>query len=65
MPTATAFGRGIAYNEEFSSIKSHDPLIMWSCELTLHIKNAISPLALDQWPPKMAKWWLTVSGFHS
>ena len=32
MPTTTRVGRLVACIKELPSIKSHDPLIMWSCD---------------------------------
>ena len=37
MSTAINFCRVGIYNEEFPSIKSLDPLITWSCEVTYNI----------------------------
>ena len=42
MPIATKLGRVFTDNEEFPLVKSHDPLITWSCEVTWQIKD-ISP----------------------
>ena len=52
---ATKTGRVVTYNENLPLIKSHDPSITWSCEAMRQIKYFISPLALDQWPPNMAR----------
>ena len=48
MPIATKLGRVVTFNEELPSIKSENPLIMWSCNFSWQIKYAISPL--PQWP---------------
>ena len=34
MPMATKLGRMLTYLDELLLIKSHDPLIKWSCEIT-------------------------------
>ena len=44
MPTATKLGRSVTYHEGDSTIKSHDPLIMWSCKITRQTKTIISTI---------------------
>ena len=34
MPIATKLGRVVTFNEELPSIKSENPLIMWSCNFS-------------------------------
>ena len=56
----TKLGRLVTYNKELPFIKLyHLSLFTWQS------KCFIYPHALDQWPPNMARWWLTVRGFHS
>ena len=43
-------------------IKSHDPLVMWSCKIMWQTKIIISPLTQSLWPPNVAVWWLTLMG---
>ena len=50
----------VTYYEEVLLIKLLDPSMTCFCEFKWHIKYFISPLSLDQWPPNMAKWWLSV-----
>ena len=38
--------------------------LMWFCEVTWQIRYFISPLALNQWPPNIVNWWLTVRALH-
>ena len=57
-------GRVVTHNEELRPIQSHNPSITCSCEVTWH-SNVMSPIALNQWKPYMAWWWLTVWVFHS
>ena len=37
------------YNEQFPSIKSPDPLIMWSSRVMYHIQQGLQPLNLAKW----------------
>ena len=60
---ATKRGKVMTY-EGLQLIKLLDLSIMLFCVVTWHIKYFISPLALDQWSPNVARWWLTVKGFH-
>ena len=53
---AINFSRVEIYNKEFSSIKSPDPLIMWSCKVTYNILAAVSVLQQSLWPLNLAKW---------
>ena len=65
----------VTYHEGRSSLKSHaheellvmkllDCSISRFWEVTWHIKYFISPLALDQWPSNMVRWWLFMRDFH-
>ena len=46
VPMATKFGRFVTYQEGLSPIKSHAPLIEWSCEITnIYISTITMPLA--------------------
>lgn len=55
MPMANKPGRVVTHNEEPLPIKSQDPSITHSCEVTSHI-HVISPTALDQRKPNMSQW---------
>ena len=44
MPIATKLGRVVTYHEGLPPIKSHDPLITWSCKITWQTKFIITPL---------------------
>ena len=54
----------ITYHEGFPPITSLDPLTSWSYEVTWQIEYFISPLALDQWRPNTARWWIAFKGFQ-
>ena len=48
MPMTTKFGRVLTYHEGLPSIKSHDPLIMWFCEITQQtISITTMPMATE------------------
>lgn len=51
---ATRLGKVVIYHEEFSLIELLDPTITVLRGL-MYIKNFISSLGLDQWPPNMAR----------
>ena len=53
---AINFGRVGVYNEGFSSIKSPDPLITWSCKLMKTILGAVLLLPQSLWPQNLGKW---------
>ena len=40
------------------------PLVIWSCQVTWEIKYILSPFTLDHWPQNLARFWLSVRGFH-
>ena len=42
VPWTTKLGRLLTYFKGLLSIKSHDPLITWSCEITRQTKNHVS-----------------------
>ena len=52
---ATKFGRVVTYHKEFPLVKLLDPSVTCFCDVTWYIKYFTSPLALDQWPPNVAK----------
>ena len=64
IPVATKLGRVVTYSKKFPFIKLRDPSVTWSCNVTWRIEYVKSPLTLDQWPPNMARWWLTLRYFH-
>ena len=43
---------------------SHDLSVIWSCQVTWQIKYILSPFTLDHWPQNLARFWLSVRGFH-
>ena len=45
-------------------IKSNEPLITCSCEITWQTKIIISPLWQCLWPPNVEVWWLTLRGSY-
>ena len=61
MPTATTLGSMVTYHEKLLTIKSHDPLTTWSCEITIQTKN-ISPLAKVPMAAKFGRIELRVMG---
>ena len=65
MSMTTKLDRVGIFNEELPFITSHNPLIRWSCKVTWNIKSITSLLQQCQWPPKVARWWLTMRSFHS
>ena len=50
---ATKPKRMITYVDGFLPIKSHDPLITWSCKITWQTKIIISSLLQWLWPPNV------------
>ena len=56
-------GKVLTYDEELPLIKLLDPYITRFCEVTWHIKYFKCPVSIDQWPPNMARWWITMRGF--
>ena len=53
---ATKLGRMVTYLDGLLSIKSHDPLITWFCEITRQTETTISPLLECLWPPNLVGW---------
>ena len=51
MPMAIKLGSVMTYLEELLPIKSHDPLIKWSCEITCDLVRSqyLWPLNLVGW----------------
>ena len=62
---ATKLDRVGIFNEELPFIISLNRLITWSCKVTWNIKSVTSLLQHSLWPPKVARWWLTMRRFHS
>ena len=54
MPMTTKLGRVVTYHEGFPSIKSHDPLVVWSCKITWQTKFMLTPPPEQLWTPKLA-----------
>ena len=52
---ATKLCKMVTYLDGLLPIKLHDPLITWLCEILGKTKTIISPLTLDQWPPKKSR----------
>ena len=61
---AIKLGKVVVYHEELPLINLLDPSKTWFCKVTWHVKYFISPLALEQWLSDMARWWITMTGFH-
>ena len=55
-------GRMLTYLDEFLPIKSHHPLITWSCKITWQTKTILSPLPQCLWPWNIVGWWLILKG---
>ena len=55
-PMTTKHGRVATYHDGLQLIKSHDPLITWSCRITWQTKIIISPLTKCLCPPNSAGW---------
>ena len=53
VPIATKLGRMITYLDGFLPEKSHNPLIMWSCNITWQTKIIIFLLPQFLWPPNL------------
>ena len=64
VPMTTSLFRMITHLDSIIPIESHDPLILWSCEIIWQTKTIISLIPQCLWPPNLAGWWLTLSGFH-
>ena len=62
---AIKLGRMVTCHEGLLAIKSHDILIKWSYyKVISQTKIIISSIPQCLWPPNMAGWWVTLSGFH-
>ena len=61
---ATKLGKMVTCFDKLLPIKSYDPLIPWSCEITWHTKTITSPLPQCLWPPNLTSWWLTLRGSY-
>ena len=64
VPPVIRHGRLLTYFQWFLTIKSHDPLIMWSFGVSWQIKCVLASFALDQWPSNMESWSVTVRDVH-
>ena len=51
-------------NEGLSLIKSHDPLVTWSCEIVWPAKIILSPLSQCLLTLNFAEWWLRMTDCH-
>ena len=60
VPLATKLGRMVTYLDGLLPIKSHDPMIRWSFELTWHTKIIMSPITNCLWLPNVAGLWLNL-----
>ena len=60
MYMAINFDRMEMYSKEFSSIKSPDPLVSWSCEVTWNILDVVSLLPQGLWTLNLVKWWFNL-----
>ena len=61
---ATKLGVLITYLDGLLPIKSLDPLIVWSCQITWQTKSIISPIPQCLWPPNLAGWYLILRGSY-
>ena len=55
MSMATKLYRVVTYHEGLPSIKSHNPLITWSYEITWEAGSILSPLRQYLWLPNLAE----------
>ena len=58
---ATKLVRMLTYLDDLLPIKSHDPLIMWSCKIPWQTKIILSSLSYCLWPPNVTSHKLTWS----
>ena len=56
MHMSTKLTKEVTYHERLLPIKSHDLLVMWSCDITWQTKTIISPLPLDLWLTNVTGW---------
>ena len=54
---------GVTYLEWLQHLKSHEPLITWSCKIMKQTKIIVSPVLQCVWPLNFAEWWLTIRGY--
>ena len=64
VPMATKLGRMMTCLIGFLPIKSLDPLIKWSCEITWQTISIITSILQCQWLPNFAGWWLNLRGSY-
>lgn len=64
MPMATKFDRVEIHKKEAPSKKSQDALITWSCKVTRNIRCVVSLISQSLWPPKFARWRLTMRSLN-
>ena len=62
--TTMVIANKLLYNEEIPSIKSQNLLITWSFKVTWQINYVISLLPQNLRSLNLAKWWVTIRGFH-
>ena len=63
---ATKHGRMVAHLDVLLPIKSHDPLITRSCDITWQAKTIkISSLSQCLWPQNVVGWWLILKGSYN
>ena len=60
----TKLGRMVSYLNGLLPIKSYEFLITWSCETTWKTKTIISIIPQCLWPPNLAGWWVTLTGYY-
>ena len=64
MPMATKFDRVEIHKKEAPSKKSQDALITLSCKVTRNIRCVVSLISQGLWPPKLARWRLTIRSLN-
>ena len=62
MPETTKSSRVVSKGEGIPTIKSHDHLKEWLCEITWQIKNNKYDLPQCLLLPNLSAWWLTARG---
>ena len=55
----------LTYHKGVLLIKSYDPLIMWSCQITRQTKTIISPQPHCIWSQNVGGWWLPLMNSHN
>ena len=61
-PIATKLDREVASDGKMSVTKPHNLFITWIYQVTWQIKNAISPIPRDLWPPNLTGLLLMIKG---